>query len=125
MISRSVTKLTVRLGRWVIPTETNKGIRWSLCDPVPDETRSFSRTNSGGEGGATESADRFAMANDCQKVNIPGVVRFRGVWIPGDVIGDVFFPPNQGGDASTIEAFAVFGEPLMRPIGGYAARIHW
>jgi MHS family proline/betaine transporter-like MFS transporter len=49
----------------------------------------------------------------------------RGVWIPSDVIGDVFFPPNQGGDASTIEAFAVFGEPLMRPIGGYAARIHW
>jgi hypothetical protein len=34
MISRSVQKLTVRLGRWVITNETNKGIGWSLCDPV-------------------------------------------------------------------------------------------
>lgn len=37
----------------------------------------------------------------------------------GDVIGVVFFPPNQAGDASTVEAFAVFGGAfLVRPIGG-------
>jgi len=36
-----------------------------------------------------------------------------------DVIGEVFFPPNQEGNAATIESFAVFGAAfLMRPIGG-------
>jgi MHS family proline/betaine transporter-like MFS transporter len=36
-----------------------------------------------------------------------------------DIIGSVFFPHNQGGNASTVEAFAVFGGAfLMRPIGG-------
>ena len=37
----------------------------------------------------------------------------------GDVIGDVFFPPSQTGDSSTIEAFAVFGLAFFfRPVGG-------
>jgi len=36
-----------------------------------------------------------------------------------DIIGDEFFPPNQGGHATLIESFAVFGGAfLMRPIGG-------
>mmetsp|Transcript_10104 Transcript_10104/g.14822 ORF Transcript_10104/g.14822 Transcript_10104/m.14822 type:complete len:521 (-) Transcript_10104:113-1675(-) len=36
-----------------------------------------------------------------------------------DIIGQVFFPPNQEGNAATIESFAVFGAAfLMRPIGG-------
>lgn len=36
-----------------------------------------------------------------------------------DVIGDVFFPPNQEGHAAIIESFAVFGLAfLCRPIGG-------
>jgi len=37
----------------------------------------------------------------------------------GDVIGDVFFPPNQGGNTAIIESYAVFGGAfLARPIGG-------
>jgi MFS transporter, MHS family, proline/betaine transporter len=37
----------------------------------------------------------------------------------GDIIGDVFFPKDQGGDTSTMEAFLVFGLAfLVRPIGG-------
>lgn len=36
-----------------------------------------------------------------------------------DIIGEVFFPPNQSEDASTTESFVVFGGAfLMRPIGG-------
>lgn len=36
----------------------------------------------------------------------------------GDIIGEVFFPPQKG-DAATIESFAVFGGAfLMRPVGG-------
>jgi len=36
----------------------------------------------------------------------------------GDVIGDVFFPP-QAGNAAIVESFAVFGGAfIMRPIGG-------
>uniref|UniRef100_A0A7S4QKX4 Major facilitator superfamily (MFS) profile domain-containing protein n=1 Tax=Ditylum brightwellii TaxID=49249 RepID=A0A7S4QKX4_9STRA len=36
-----------------------------------------------------------------------------------DIIGEVFFPPNQKGHASLIESFAVFGLAfLVRPIGG-------
>lgn len=36
----------------------------------------------------------------------------------GDVIGEVFFPP-QSGNAATVESFAVFGGAfIMRPIGG-------
>lgn len=37
----------------------------------------------------------------------------------GDVIGQVFFPPNQSGNANTMESFMVFGGAfLMRPVGG-------
>lgn len=37
----------------------------------------------------------------------------------GDIIGRVFFPPNQSGNASTMESFMVFGGAfLMRPVGG-------
>jgi hypothetical protein len=96
------------------PIKESDGLFATLC-----RRRSFSRTNSGGEGGATESADGDIWRRlPGWQVTYSRVVRFRGVWIPSDVIGDVFFPPNQGGDASTIEAFAVFGEPLMRPIRG-------
>lgn len=36
-----------------------------------------------------------------------------------DIIGDNFFPPNQEGDSSLIESFAVFGLAfLARPLGG-------
>jgi len=36
-----------------------------------------------------------------------------------DVLGDVFFPPNQGGHKAMMESFAVFGLAfLCRPIGG-------
>jgi len=36
-----------------------------------------------------------------------------------DVIGQVFFPPNQSGNRATIESFAVFGGAfVMRPLGG-------
>lgn len=37
----------------------------------------------------------------------------------GDIIGDVFFPPQEG-NAATMEAFVLFGGAfLMRPIGGF------
>lgn len=37
----------------------------------------------------------------------------------GDILGEVFFPPHQKGNASTSESFLVFGVAfLMRPIGG-------
>jgi len=37
----------------------------------------------------------------------------------GDIIGDVFFPPNQAGHAAIIESYAVFGGAfLARPLGG-------
>lgn len=36
-----------------------------------------------------------------------------------DIIGDVFFPPNQTGNAALIKTFAIFGGAfLARPIGG-------
>jgi len=36
-----------------------------------------------------------------------------------DILGEVFFPPNQEGNAAIVESFAVFGGAfLMRPIGG-------
>jgi MHS family proline/betaine transporter-like MFS transporter len=36
-----------------------------------------------------------------------------------DIIGKVFFPPNQKGNAALVESFAVFGIAfLVRPIGG-------
>lgn len=36
-----------------------------------------------------------------------------------DIIGEVFFPPNQSADTSTTESFIVFGGAfLMRPVGG-------
>lgn len=36
-----------------------------------------------------------------------------------DIIGKVFFPPNQSGNAALVESFAVFGIAfLVRPIGG-------
>mmetsp|Transcript_7782 Transcript_7782/g.17562 ORF Transcript_7782/g.17562 Transcript_7782/m.17562 type:complete len:554 (-) Transcript_7782:32-1693(-) len=36
-----------------------------------------------------------------------------------DIIGDVFFPPNQDGNAAIVESFAVFGAAFfMRPVGG-------
>lgn len=36
-----------------------------------------------------------------------------------DIIGDTFFPPNQNGEASLLESFAVFGLAfLARPLGG-------
>jgi len=36
-----------------------------------------------------------------------------------DVLGEVFFPPNQKGDNATTESFLVFGGAfLMRPVGG-------
>jgi len=36
-----------------------------------------------------------------------------------DVLGEVFFPPNQAGNAATIESFVVFGGAFfMRPLGG-------
>mmetsp|Transcript_13946 Transcript_13946/g.20602 ORF Transcript_13946/g.20602 Transcript_13946/m.20602 type:complete len:464 (+) Transcript_13946:44-1435(+) len=36
-----------------------------------------------------------------------------------DIIGDVFFPPNQTGNAALVKTFAVFGGAfLVRPIGG-------
>lgn len=36
-----------------------------------------------------------------------------------DVLGKVFFPPGQVGNASTLESFAVFGGAfLVRPLGG-------
>jgi len=36
-----------------------------------------------------------------------------------DILGDVFFPPNQTGDNALVESFLVFGTGfLMRPIGG-------
>jgi len=37
----------------------------------------------------------------------------------GDILGEVFFPPNQKGHSAMIESFAVFGGAfLMRPVGG-------
>merc|ERR1719491_747982 len=36
-----------------------------------------------------------------------------------DVLGAVFFPPNQDGHAQIVESFAVFGGAFfMRPLGG-------
>ena len=36
-----------------------------------------------------------------------------------DILGAVFFPPNQDGHAAIVESFAVFGGAFfMRPIGG-------
>lgn len=36
-----------------------------------------------------------------------------------DILGDVFFPPDQAGDNALVESFLVFGTGfLMRPIGG-------
>jgi MFS transporter, MHS family, proline/betaine transporter len=35
------------------------------------------------------------------------------------ILGDVFFPPDQEGNAALLESFAVFGGAFMaRPIGG-------
>ncbi|KAL7549728.1 hypothetical protein ACHAWF_012994 [Thalassiosira exigua] len=37
----------------------------------------------------------------------------------GDIIGRVFFPPNQSSNVTTMESFMVFGGAfLMRPVGG-------
>ena len=36
-----------------------------------------------------------------------------------DILGAVFFPPNQDGHAAIVESFAVFGGAFfMRPVGG-------
>jgi MHS family proline/betaine transporter-like MFS transporter len=99
------------------PLQESDGL---FCDPERDKARALSRINSGAEATSTASADGDIWQTIAGVAgNILEWYDFAVFGYLGDVIGDVFFPPNQEGDASTIEAFAVFGGAfLMRPIGG-------
>lgn len=99
------------------PIQESDGI---FRNTMTDETKVLSRTNSGTEGEATVGSDGDIWQTIAGVAgNILEWYDFAVFGYLGDVIGGVFFPPNQGGDASTIEAFAVFGGAfLMRPIGG-------
>lgn len=83
-----------------------------------DDSR-FNNNNGDGPDRPTTGGSDFGMTLAGVAGNVLEWYDFAVFGYFDEVIGEVFFPPNQGGDSATIEAFAVFGGAfLMRPIGG-------
>jgi Sugar (and other) transporter len=102
---------------------TNDGImKVGLDDETDDEvphSRDTPSTFSAVSGASSSGSSDFWQTLAGVAGNVLEWYDFAVFGYFSDILGEVFFPPNQGGNASTTESFLVFGGAFVtRPIGG-------